>query len=117
MPNHVHVLLQFVQAGQLSSFLQQWKQKSSYYANQAIKEFLPSLSQSIPVNDPFWQPRYDDFPIESMTKYLEKLQYIHGNPVRARLVETAVDWRWSSARWYEWHRFVGVDITTINSLS
>lgn len=117
MPNHVHVLLQFVQAGQLSSFLQQWKQQYSYYANQAIKEFLPSLGQSIPVNDPFWQPRYDDFPIENMAKYLEKLQYNHENPVRARLVETAVDWRWSSAHRYEWHRFVGVDITTINSLS
>ena len=117
MPNHVHVLLQFVQAGQLSPFLQQGKQQSSYDANKVIKEFLPSLNRSLPVNNPFWQPRYYDFPIESMAKYLEKVQYIHENPVRAGLDETAVDWRWSSARWSEWRRCVGVDLTTVNSLS
>ncbi|MDG2387847.1 MAG: hypothetical protein P8M30_00875 [Planctomycetaceae bacterium] len=26
---------------------------------------------------------------------------MHMNPVRAGLVEKAVDWEWSSARWYE----------------
>jgi len=29
---------------------------------------------------------------------MEKLNYIHLNPVRAGLVERAIDYRWSSAR-------------------
>jgi len=31
---------------------------------------------------------------------LQKLDYIHANPVRAQLVETAEEWEFSSARWY-----------------
>jgi putative transposase len=30
--------------------------------------------------------------------FMEKLNYIHQNPVRAGLVERASDYRWSSAR-------------------
>jgi hypothetical protein len=30
--------------------------------------------------------------------FMEKLNYIHQNPVRAELVERATDYRWSSAR-------------------
>ena len=35
---------------------------------------------------------------------------MHMNPVRAGLVERAVDWRWSSARWYIEHKSVGLPI-------
>ena len=30
----------------------------------------------------------------------EKIKYIHHNPVRRGLVERAIEWPWSSARWY-----------------
>jgi putative transposase len=32
---------------------------------------------------------------------LAAIDYIHRNPVRRGLVERAIDWQWSSARWYE----------------
>lgn len=32
---------------------------------------------------------------------IEKIHYIHANPVRRGLVERMTDWEWSSARWYE----------------
>jgi putative transposase len=32
---------------------------------------------------------------------LAMIEYIHLNPVRRGLVERAVDWKWSSASWYE----------------
>ena len=60
--------------------------------------------------DRFWQPKYYSFEIFSRQKLEEKLNYMHLNPVRAGLVQRAVDWRWSSARWYEWSRTVGVPI-------
>ena len=33
---------------------------------------------------------------------MQKVNYIHQNPVRAGLVERAIDYRWSSARY--WNR-------------
>jgi len=43
-------------------------------------------------------------------KLQEKLDYMHLNPVRAGLVEKAVDWPWSSARYYLLGRSVGLPI-------
>jgi|SRR6266516_3543574 len=37
-------------------------------------------------------------PIFSEDMFMEKLNYIHQNPVRAGLVERAIDYHWSSAR-------------------
>ncbi len=31
----------------------------------------------------------------------QKIQYIHNNPVKRGLAATAIDYPWSSARWYE----------------
>ena len=48
----------------------------------------------------FWQARYYDFNVWSQTKRVEKLRYIHRNPVRRGLVERPEDWAWSSFRHY-----------------
>ena len=45
-----------------------------------------------------WQPEKNVFEIFSQSMFMQKLNYIHQNPVRAGLVERAVDYRWSSAR-------------------
>ncbi len=55
-----------------------------------------------------WTPKFYAFEIYSDEKLLEKLQYMPLNPVRAGLVEKAVDWKWGSARWYEEQKSVGV---------
>lgn len=38
------------------------------------------------------------FSIYSEAMFMQKVNYIHLNPVRAGLVERAIDYRWSSAR-------------------
>ena len=43
-------------------------------------------------------------------KVWEKLTYMHENPVRAGLAAQACDWAFSSARYYEQGRSVGVPI-------
>ena len=48
-----------------------------------------------------WQTEKNVFPIFSERKFMEKVQYIHQNPVRAGLVERATDYQWSSARIWE----------------
>jgi len=47
-----------------------------------------------------WQPGFYDFNIYSDEKLLEKLDYIHNNPVSAGLVLSPDDYEWSSYRLY-----------------
>jgi len=50
--------------------------------------------------DSFWQARYYDFNVWGERKFVEKLRYIHRNPVERGLVPRAEDWDWSSFRHY-----------------
>ncbi|HEV2697150.1 MAG TPA: transposase [Terriglobales bacterium] len=47
-----------------------------------------------------WQARFYDFNLWSGRKRVEKLRYIHRNPVRRGLVASPEQWRWSSFRAY-----------------
>lgn len=53
----------------------------------------------------FWQPGggYDRL-IRTPDEFHATLHYLHHNPVRAGLVRTPTDYRWSSARWYAGRR-------------
>jgi putative transposase len=45
-----------------------------------------------------WQIEKNVLPVFSEGMFVEKMNYIHGNPVRAGLVKRPSDYRWSSAR-------------------
>ncbi len=45
-----------------------------------------------------WQTEKNVLPIFSEGMFMQKVNYIHQNPVRAELVSRATDYRWSSAR-------------------
>jgi putative transposase len=83
MPEHVHLLISEPERGPLSLALQMLKQNTA-------RQLRP------PEGGPFWQPRYYDFNVWSETKRIEKLRYIHRNPVKRGLVERPEDWPWSS---------------------
>ncbi len=84
MPEHVHLLVSEPRSVLLSKALQ------------ALK-----LSVAVKREErPFWQARSYDFNVFSEEKRLEKLNYMHGNPVARGLVGFAENWVWSSARWY-----------------
>jgi putative transposase len=48
-----------------------------------------------------WQRRFYDFNVWSYKKKLEKLRYMHFNPVKRGLVRDPNDWPWSSYSFYE----------------
>ena len=48
----------------------------------------------------FWQKRYYDFNVCTPEKRVEKLKYIHRNPVHRGLVARSEDGPWSSHRHY-----------------
>jgi hypothetical protein len=48
-----------------------------------------------------WQPRSNVLLVTNESVLMQKVNYIHQNPVRAGMVERATDYRWSSARHWE----------------
>ena len=48
----------------------------------------------------FWQKRYYDRSVRNEREFVDKLRYIHRNPVKAGLCKLPEDWRWSSFRHY-----------------
>jgi putative transposase len=47
-----------------------------------------------------WQRRFYDFNVWTEHKRIEKLRYMHRNPVKRGLVEEPDQWVWSSFRSY-----------------
>ena len=101
MPDHVHAILWCSDPGAISRFMKSWKQTSSLRLKKLLRGLLPKYAATIPHTDPFWQAGFYPFNLYSEPKALEKLNYMHLNPVRAGLVERAIDWKWSSARYFE----------------
>jgi len=86
MPEHVHVLLSEPDRQTLAD---------------ALKSLKQGVSRRLIENaEHFWQKRYYDFNIRDYPQFMEKLRYIHRNPVRAELCERPEDWAWSSFRHY-----------------
>ena len=83
MPEHVHLLISEPERAELSLVIQMLKQITSH------KLKLVGAPR-------FWQVRYYDFPVWSQRKRVEKLRYIHRNPVKRGLVARPEDWQWSS---------------------
>lgn len=114
MPDHVHAIVWFPVADQLSHFLKQWKQRGSAKIKKILCEKLPANAGRFDLSEPVWQPRNYDFNLYSSRKVEEKLAYMHLNPVRAGLVAHPCDWPWSSARSYELGRTVGVPVSRLD---
>ena len=88
MPEHVHLLVSEPERKNLALALQMLKQMVS-------RNRVPASAHC-----PVWQARYYDFNVWSDEKRVEKLRYIHRNPVKRGLVERPEDWAWSSFRHY-----------------
>ena len=113
MRDHCHVIVKFDQPGQLSKFVQQLKRESSRLIQSWYQRNDIEYVKSAAMTDRVWTPKYYSYEIYAETKLREKLTYMHMNPVRAGLVDNSIDWKWSSARWYESRRSVGVPISWV----
>jgi hypothetical protein len=67
---------------------------------QMAKQMVSRKLRPATRQDPFWQPRYYDFNVWSERKRVEKLRYLHRNPVKRGLAASPEDWIWSSFRHY-----------------
>jgi putative transposase len=86
MPEHVHLLVSEPERAMLADALKSLKQGVS--------------RRLIGEAEHFWQKRYYDFNVRNYRQFVEKLGYIHHNPVKRGLCERPQDWEWSSFRQY-----------------
>jgi putative transposase len=102
MPEHVHLLITEPDVGSPSTVMQVLKQRTA-------RALLPKRrdrdrrQRKLFGEEPqraFWQARFYDFNVWTAKKRVEKLRYMHRNPVKRGLVESPEQWRWSSYRHY-----------------
>jgi putative transposase len=110
MPEHVHIVVWFPKPKQLSRFMHGWKRESSRALKAWYRQHRPKYYEASQMAKRFWQAKYYPFEIYTQEKLREKVEYMHKNPVDRGLVERAVDYRWSSARYWLLGRSVGVPL-------
>jgi len=114
MPNHVHVLFQPMNGWIMSKIVSSWKsftgrrisayvqmatlgrgEPSSRLAGPQPGSAMPPTPQRGPTR--VWHREYWDRYIRDHAHYVNVVEYIHENPVKAGLVTRPEDWKWSSA--------------------
>ncbi len=109
MPEHVHLIVYpLAEAGTIDALLKAIKRPFSYRIKQLLIQSEDRLLQRLTIRQRpgvttfrYWQegPGYDRNFIKPST-VLTAIDYLHHNPVRRGLVKRAVDWKWSSVRYY-----------------
>jgi len=85
MPNHFHMVLWPAADGDLSRWMH-------WLSTTHVRRYLRHHQTSGHI----WQGRFKAFPIEEDPHLLTVLRYVERNPLRARLVDRAELWPWSS---------------------
>ena len=85
MPNHFHLVVWPRHDGDLSHFMK-WLMSTQ------VRRYL----QHYQSGGHIWQGRFKAFPIKKDEHLLTVLRFVERNPLRAKLVQRAQDWRWSS---------------------
>jgi putative transposase len=104
MPEHVHLLFSEPERGDPSVVMKVLKQS---FARQLLERWRAGVDPrrsslwKIPLSaGHVWQHRFYDFVVFTEKKRVEKLRYMHRNPVVRGLVPAPEQWNWSSYRHY-----------------
>ena len=104
MPEHVHLLVGEPERGNSSVVMQALKHgfaRRCLARHRRTMHPRQSLLWDTAVGEGrVWQHRFYDFVVFTAKKRVEKLDYIHENPVKRGLVLAPEQWRWSSYRFY-----------------
>jgi len=94
MPEHFHLLMSEPEKSDPSQVMQVLKQR---FARQVLTQLRRHGGGA---DEHVWQRRFYDFNVWSAPKHVEKLSYMHRNPVKRGLVLEPEQWPWSSFRSY-----------------
>jgi len=112
MPEHFHLLISEPERGNPSTVMQVLKQR---FARKVLREWrkqsegrqTPLWAEALDEGHA-WQRRFYDFVVWTERKRVEKLRYMHRNPVKRGLVLEPEQWPWSSSRYYGYGERGGV---------
>src|ERR1700678_2372053 len=103
MPEHIHLLLSEPEIGTPGTALQIFKQCVTREIHKSARRAAGAKPQdSEGITDAFWERRFYDFNVWSLKKRIEKLHYMHMNPVVRGLAPEPGAWSWSSFRFYQY---------------
>ena len=100
MPEHVHLLVSEPASEVLATAIQALKISVARRAIQYVAERAGA----------FWQKRYYDHNVRTQASFVDKLHYMHRNPVKRDLVDKPEDWKWSSFQHYATAEIGAVEI-------
>jgi putative transposase len=104
MPQHVHLLIGETRGATPAKVVQVFKQRLSRRMRGKKRAGAGQLALRFSEGEAelrrFWQRRYYDFNVYTRTKLKEKLEYMHANPVKEKLVAHPRQWPWSSWPYY-----------------
>jgi putative transposase len=87
MTNHWHLVLRPKGMGDLAAYL-------SWLSNTHVKRYRAHYRRT---SGHLYQGRYKSFPVQEEHYFLRLMRYVEANPLRAKMVERAQDWQWSSS--------------------
>lgn len=87
MPNHIHIILEPKNPNELARFMQGLTQAYAMWFNNKYKKV-----------GHLWQGRFKSMLIKKDSYFMECINYIEVNPVRAGLASSPGDYLWSSYR-------------------
>ena len=97
MPEHFHLLMSEPERGDPSRAISALKFR---VAKRQLREMRRARGELGPDLVHFWQHRFYDFNVWTDKKRIEKLRYMHRNPVGRGIVASPELWKWSSYRFY-----------------
>lgn len=105
MPEHFHLLISEPERANPSVVVQALKlgvarRMLSARKRREKRKAAPGRLWLDPAPQHIWQARFYDYNVWSGRKQVEKVRYIHRNPVRRGLMDSPEQWRWSSFRAY-----------------
>jgi putative transposase len=92
MPEHFHLLISEPEKGDPSVVMQVLKQRFASQVLQTRSQTAQGGLRDGMEEGHVWQRRFYDFVVWSEAKRVEKLRYIHRNPVKRGLVLEPEDW-------------------------
>ena len=108
MPNHLHMIIEQLIYNGKETPIASLKKYTSHEFEKYLQKNDPEKLKSFAVDwksrkANFWQPHPDVFELNNEETILQKLEYMHNNPLQEhwRLAKNPIDYEYSSARFYE----------------
>lgn len=90
MDNHVHLIMEVCEENNISKVMQV-----------LLLSYSTKYRRKYPYVGHVWQGRFKSKPIMNEGYFIENLNYIHNNPVRAGMVSNPSEYIYSSAKFYQ----------------